>query len=70
MGVTTHMILRVTWFLLVHLTVLSECFGQIDSTYLYNESTPYGPLDITIWRSESDYYFLEDGKSFEFLIEY
>lgn len=60
------MMLRVTWFLFIHLMVLSECFGQIDSVFLYNESAPYGPLDITIWRSENDYYFLEDGKTFSF----
>jgi pimeloyl-ACP methyl ester carboxylesterase len=41
-------------------------FSQVDTTYVYNNTMPYGSLDIRIAKSSSDYYFLEEGKTFSF----
>jgi pimeloyl-ACP methyl ester carboxylesterase len=41
-------------------------FAQVDTTYVYNNSMPYGSLDIRIAKSATNYYFLEEGKTFSF----
>jgi hypothetical protein len=40
--------------------------SQVDTTYIYNTDTPYGTLDVRIRKSESRYYFLEEGVTFSF----
>jgi hypothetical protein len=48
------------------LLVAFASFSQVDTSYVYNNSMPYGALDIRLAKSSSDYYFLEEGKTFAF----
>lgn len=41
-------------------------FGQVDTTFIYNTSTPYGTLDIRIAKSSTRYYYLQENKTFSF----
>jgi hypothetical protein len=40
--------------------------SQVDTTFIYNNSTPYGSLDIRIAKSASNYYHLVEDKTFSF----
>lgn len=40
--------------------------AQVDTTFIYNNSMPYGTLDIRIATSATAYYYLQDGKTFSF----
>ncbi len=44
------------------LTTLS----QVDTTYIYDTSTPYGGLDIRVAKSPTDYYYLQENVTFSF----
>ncbi len=53
----------------VHLIIISACvpvFAQVDSSYIYNPSTPYGTLDLRIARSPSRYFYLQENVTFSF----
>lgn len=41
-------------------------FSQVDTTYIYNPSTPFGSLDIRIAKSQTGYYYLQENKTFSF----
>ena len=41
-------------------------FSQVDTTFIYNPSTPFGSLDIRIAKSETNYYYLQENKTFSF----
>lgn len=41
-------------------------FSQVKSNYEYNTSMPYGTLDIRTRISSSDYYYLQENKTFSF----
>lgn len=41
-------------------------FAQVDTSFIYNTSMPYGTLDLRLAKSESRYYFLEEGVTFSF----
>jgi hypothetical protein len=43
-----------------------DSHAQVDTSYVYNTSTPYGTLDIRIARSSSTYYYLQDGRTLSF----
>ncbi len=45
---------------------LFEAHGQVDTSYIYNNNTPYGALDIRIAKSATDYYYLDEGRTFSF----
>jgi predicted esterase len=40
--------------------------AQVDTTFIYNNSTPYGSLDIRIAKSANNYYYLVEDKTFSF----
>lgn len=40
--------------------------AQVDTSYIFNPAAAYGPLDIRIARSSSDYYYLQEGQTFSF----
>ncbi|HEY0654259.1 MAG TPA: fibronectin type III domain-containing protein [Chryseosolibacter sp.] len=44
----------------------SEGNSQIDTTLIYNPAARFGPLDIRIAKSPTDYYFLETDKTFSY----
>jgi hypothetical protein len=41
-------------------------FAQVDTAYIYNNTMPYGSLDIRIATSPTAYYYLQEGKTFSF----
>ncbi len=48
-------------FLFLTLALIPVCYSQVDTTWIYNPSTPYGSLDIRIAKSATQYYYLKDG---------
>ena len=42
------------------------CEAQVDTTLIYNNSTPYGSLDIRIAKSATNFYYLVEDKTFSF----
>ncbi len=52
--------------LLVVLIAASSSFAQVDTTFIYNNNMPYGSLDIRLAKSASDYYYLQEDKTFSF----
>lgn len=57
-----HIVLAVSFVI----TISSPVLGQVDTTFIYNESMPYGKLDLRLSKSESNYYYLQEGKTFSF----
>ena len=57
---------KLTGVLLLCLMLNQIGISQVDTSWVYNPSTPYGPLDIRIARSSTDYYYLQDGETFSF----
>lgn len=56
---------RLVLFLIASVLSL-ESHSQIDTTLIYNSAARFGPLDIRIAKSPSDYYFLEPDKTFSY----
>lgn len=42
------------------------CFAQVKPAYLYNTTMPYGTLDIRTTITSTNYYYLQEGKTFAF----
>jgi chitodextrinase len=40
--------------------------SQVDTSYIYNTSTSYGTLDLRIKKSDTRYYYLQEGVTFSF----
>jgi hypothetical protein len=53
-------------FLLLLMLVSWASFGQVDTTYIYNNGMPYGTLDIRLATSSTAYYYLQENKTFSF----
>lgn len=60
------MLNRTVLVLLCVIVMLNPVVAQVDTAFIYNENTPYGRLDLRIRKSESNYYYLEEGKTFSF----
>lgn len=41
-------------------------FSQVDTSYIYNTSTSYGTVDLRIRKSDTRYYYLQEGVTFSF----
>jgi hypothetical protein len=48
------------------LLLIGNVFCQVDTTYIYNTSMPYGALDIRVAKSASRYYYLKEGMTFNY----
>jgi hypothetical protein len=57
---------RFTGFFLLYFFINIVCYSQVDTTYLYNPNAPFGPLDIRIAKSPTNYYYLQEGQTFSF----
>lgn len=44
----------------------SYCYAQVKGAYQYNTSMPYGTLDIRTKISSTNYYYLQEDKTFSF----
>src|SRR5687768_9963956 len=53
-------------FLIWLLIASQTTFSQVDTTFIYRTSTPYGTLDLRIAKSSSRYYYLQENKTFSF----
>jgi hypothetical protein len=53
-------------YTIVIILVSSFSYAQVDTTYIYNGSTPFGPLDIRIAKSSTRYYYLQENVTFSF----
>jgi hypothetical protein len=57
---------------LVGLTVLFctgtfiSLFAQVDTSFIYNTSMPYGTLDLRLAKSSTQYYYLQENSTFSF----
>lgn len=40
--------------------------AQIDTSFLFNTNAPFGKLDIRVAKSPTEYYYLEEGRTFSF----
>jgi hypothetical protein len=49
------------FFLCVHIS-----YAQVDTTFIYNTSTPYGTLDIRLAKSSTRYYYLQENITFSY----
>jgi hypothetical protein len=47
-------------------TCYSRGYSQVDTSYVYNPSAPFGPLDIRIAQSPTRYHYLKEGETFSF----
>lgn len=54
-------VLIVIFLLFQHLV-----FAQVDTAYIYNNSTSFGALDIRVAKSATDYYYLQEDQTFSF----
>jgi hypothetical protein len=54
------------FLLLGGLLLLHSAVGQVKSSYIYNTSTPYGTLDLRTFISSSEYYYLQENKTFSY----
>jgi hypothetical protein len=56
-----------SFLLLAIICVLSiQAMAQVDTSFVYNTSTPYGTLDIRIAKSATRYYYLQENTTFSF----
>jgi hypothetical protein len=46
--------------------ISSFSYAQVDTTYIYNGSMPYGSLDIRIAKSATRFYYLQENVTFSF----
>ena len=53
-------------FTLFYCTLSLVSFSQVDTSYVYDTSTPFGPLDIRIALGPDNYYYLQEGQTFSF----
>jgi hypothetical protein len=47
-------------------SVCFSVFAQVDTSFIYNTSMPYGTLDLRLAKSPTRYYYLQEGKTFSF----
>lgn len=41
-------------------------YSQVDTTFIYNNDAPYGTLDIRISKSDTRFFYLQEGQTFNF----
>lgn len=54
---------------IIMLAMATTTVAQVDTSYIYNPNTPYGTLDIRLRKSASNYFYLEQGKTFSYRTE-
>ena len=57
---------KIVAFLLFYCVLTFVSFSQVDTAYVYDTSTPFGPLDIRIALSPDSYYYLREDQTFSF----
>lgn len=55
------------WIISIYSVFLTiHSVAQVDTTFIYNLNTAFGPLDIRISKAANQHYFLEENKTFSF----
>src|SRR5688572_5011735 len=54
------------YFLFVLALTYFSGYGQVKSTYIYNTAMPYGTLDLRTKISSTDYFYIQEGKTFSY----
>jgi predicted esterase len=57
---------RICLILPIVLASYNQTAGQVDTSYIYNQNMPYGTLDLRISKSDNNYYYLVENKTFSF----
>lgn len=57
---------QLTGFIILYFSINLFSFSQVDTAYIFNTQVPYGALDIRIAKSPTDYFYLQEGKTFSF----
>jgi hypothetical protein len=57
---------RICLILSIALASYNQTAAQVDTSYIYNQNMPYGTLDLRISKSDKNYYYLVEGKTFSF----
>lgn len=55
----------VGWWVL-YLSIPLAALAQVDTSYIYNTSMPYGTLDLRLAKSPTRYYYLQEGVTFSY----
>ena len=58
--------MKTTFTALFFWVLYISCPAQVKSNYQYNTAMPYGTLDIRTYISSTNYYYLQEGKTFSF----
>jgi hypothetical protein len=53
-----------SWMFLLTFSGIGMC--QVDTSYIYNTSMPYGTLDIRLRKSSTQYYYLQLGRTISY----
>jgi hypothetical protein len=53
-------------FLICCFLIFKTSFSQVDTSFVYNQETPYGTLDIRLAKSATRYYYLQENITFSF----
>lgn len=57
---------KVLLFSIFFLALQLVSSAQVDTTFIYDTSTPFGPLDIRIAKSPTQYYYLREDQTYSF----
>lgn len=57
---------RIAGLGVILLLLVSSAHAQVDTTHIYNTSTPFGTLDIRLAKSSTRYYYLKENQTFGF----
>ncbi len=57
---------RLFFSLLLCCLIFRSAIGQVDTSFIYNQSMPYGTLDLRLRKSATNFYYLEQNKTFSY----
>ena len=50
----------------LYLSTIACAFSQVDTSFIYNTSMPYGTLDLRLAKSATRYYYLRENETFSY----
>ncbi len=58
--------MKLTGLVVVTFLYSFHAFSQVDTSFIYQADKPYGVLDLRLAKSSTQYYYLQEGKTFSF----
>jgi hypothetical protein len=52
--------------IVLFMSIIRQTMCQVDTTFIYNQQGALGPLDLRIAKSSTNYYYLQEGRTFSF----